>query len=116
VDDGKTDREDGLFHVSSSLNRDSIAAHGLDVTRMAAARGIAGSRQPEEDGCFLARGEWEADWFVRMNNTGGPVDVWAVDGVRVEQLVPAPNGFVFFPGTVPASSLTLVRRDIPPEP
>jgi hypothetical protein len=21
------------------------------------------------------------DFFVRMNNTGGPVDMWAVDGI-----------------------------------
>lgn len=65
-----------LFHVSSVANRRSIGAHGLDWTRMGAAPGIAGSRSPEVEGCFLA-GEEDVDWFVlTINNTGGPVDVW----------------------------------------
>ena len=35
-----------LYHVTSVLNRESIAQHGLDWRRMGAARGIAGSRAP----------------------------------------------------------------------
>lgn len=41
------------FHVSSSHNRASIGAHGLDWDRMGAAPGIAGSPVPEQEGCFL---------------------------------------------------------------
>lgn len=42
---------------------------------MGAAPGIAGSRTPEQQGCFLAPDEETAEWFVQMSNTGGPVDV-----------------------------------------
>ena len=35
-----------LFHVTSAANRESIRSHGLDWTRMGAARGIAGSMTP----------------------------------------------------------------------
>ena|SRR6516165_606939 len=71
-----------LFHVSSAANRESILAHGLDWTRMGVARGLAGSTAAEEEGVFLCRDQFEARFFVDMNNTGDPVDVWAVTGVR----------------------------------
>ena len=76
------------FHVISARNRASIAAHGLDWRLMAPATGIAGSPVPEQEGCFLAGDEWGTDWFVRMNDTGGPVDVWEVSGVDPESFVP----------------------------
>ena len=101
-----------LHHVTSVRNRASIEAHGLDVRRMGAARGIAGSSRPEQDGCFVVPDE-EADFFVRINNTGGPVDVWEVD-VDPEALVEDDGGFAWFPGTVDRSRLRLVRRDVPP--
>ena len=75
---------------------------------MGPARGIAGSRSPEAEGCFLGE-EHDVDWFVRMNNTGGPVDVWAVDGVDEDQLVTTGNGYRYLPGSVAAERLTLVR-------
>lgn len=81
---------------------------------MGAARGIAGSHEPEEDGVFLGLNEFEAHWFVRMNNTGGPVDVWAVDGVDQEQLVMTQSGYSYFPASIPAERLTLV--ELPPDP
>ena len=102
------------FHVTSSLNRASITKHGLDWARMAASCGIAGSSAPEAEGVFLCRDELEADWFVRMNNTGGPVDVWAVEGVDLRTLVDNGNGFGYLPEKVPASRLTLLRKDMPP--
>ena len=68
-------------------NRDSIARYGPDCSRIRAARGIAGSLQSEQHGSVLAADEFECDWFVRMNNTGGPVDVWEVDGIEAEDLV-----------------------------
>lgn len=103
------------FHVSSVLNRASIAEHGLDWSRMGAAPGIAGSRAPEQEGCFLGN-EWEADFFIRINNTGGPVDLWQVDGVADDDLVESPEGFSYLPRRIPSGRLTLLRTDIPAEP
>jgi hypothetical protein len=102
-----------LFHVTSVRNRESVTAHGLDWTMMKDSPGIAGSRRPEQDGCFLCLDESEVDWFVRMNNTGGPVDVWVVDDVDTDDLVVSGEGHSFFPGIIPAHSLKLLRRDIP---
>ena len=101
-----------VFHVTSVLNRDSIATHGLDWTRMADAPGIAGSRQPEEEGCFLCINDFEVSFFVRINNTGGPVDVWAVEGINDEELVTPPNGFQYVPRRIPPTQLSLYRRDL----
>jgi hypothetical protein len=102
-----------LFHVTSALNRDSIMRHGLDWTRMGAAPGIAGSRGPEQAGVFLCRDEFDASSFVRMNNTGGPVDVWAVEGIDEEQLITTGSGFSYFPDRISRHQLTLLGR--PPE-
>lgn len=103
-----------FFHVSSTSNRASIATHGLDVSRMGAAPGIAGSRSPEQNGCFLAWNECERDWFVQMNNTGGPVDVWRVRGVDAGRLVTSPQGYSYLPGTIAVEQLTLDDTDIVP--
>lgn len=69
------------------LNRQSIAQHGLDWTRMSAAPGIAGSRRPEVEGIFVCRDEEEAEFFLQINNTGGPVEApqFTVSG----ELIPA---------------------------
>lgn len=100
------------FHVSSSLNRESIREHGLDWVWMGAAWGIAGSRLPEVKGIFLCR-EYEVDWFTSMNTTGGDVDVWAVDGVDAESFLESPNGYFYVPEAIPSDRLTLVKTDIP---
>jgi hypothetical protein len=78
---------------------------------MGPARGIAGSRSAEVEGCFLGE-EHDVDWFVRMNNTGTPVDVWAVDE---DQLVTTGNGYRYLMGCVAAEFLTLLRlaRPVP---
>jgi hypothetical protein len=102
------------FHVSSVLNRESIQRHGLDPSRMGAAPGIAGSTRPEADGCFVTFFEAEAEFFVRMNNTGGPVDLWAVDEAADEVWVETDSGFSYLVGTVAVDRLTLIRRDLPP--
>ncbi|MBY6540328.1 hypothetical protein HQ325_16765 [Rhodococcus sp. BP-349] len=81
---------------------------------MGAARGIAGSSRPEQQGCFLAASAHERDWFVQMNNTGGNVDVWEVQGIKYTDLVESPQGFYFYPGVIDASKLRLVQRDLPP--
>jgi hypothetical protein len=102
------------FHVTSVKNRRSIAIHGLDWRRMGAAAGIAGSPVPEQEGCFLALDEWTTDYFVEMNNTGGPVDVWAVHDVDEADLVQSPQGYLYLPGVIPPDRLRLVRKDVPP--
>jgi hypothetical protein len=99
-----------LFHVTSALNRESIRAHGLDWTLMGAAPGIAGSGSPEVEGVFLCPSEFDAGFFVRINNTGGPVDVWAVDGIGEEELITTVSGFSYFPSRIPAHQLTLLSR------
>lgn len=101
-----------MFHVSSVRNRRSIEAYGLDVSRMGVAPGIAGSTRPEADGIFLSTDEWDANYFVRMNNTGGPVDVWQVDGVDAELMLGNGTGYFYLPGRIPPDRVTLVRRDL----
>ena len=104
-----------FWHVTSSLNRASILRFGLDWDRMQAARGIAGSTAPEQHGCFLCLHEGEVEWFVGMNNTGGPVDVWEVRGVDPGQLVESPEGHMFLPERISAARLTLTQKDVAPE-
>jgi hypothetical protein len=101
-----------FFHVTSVRNRASITAFGLDSSRMQEAGGIAGSRHPEEDGCFVCRGREEAGFFVEMNNTGGPVDIWEVDGIEQEDLVDAGSGFSYIPGRIPPERVTLFEQDL----
>lgn len=103
------------YHVSSALNRASITEHGLDWRRMGIAPGIAGSAEPEVQGCFLARGEHDRRHFVAMNNTGGPVDVWRVDHVDASRLRTSKHGYTYYPGTIDPDQLTLVDADIHPE-
>jgi hypothetical protein len=103
-----------LFHVTTSRNRKSIQTYGLDWRRMGAARGIAASREPEQEGSFLCVGEFEMEWFVGLNNTGGPVDVWAVEGVDPNELVESPEGRFYFPSVIAAQRLTLWRSDCAP--
>jgi hypothetical protein len=100
------------FHVTSSLNRESIARYGLDSRRMSAAPGIAGSTAPEQGGCFLCLSEFEKDWFVGMNNTGGTVDIWAVDGVDGTELVVSPENYHFVPRVIPPECLSIVECDV----
>jgi hypothetical protein len=80
---------------------------------MGAAPGIAGSPGPEQEGVFLCLDPGEADWFVRLNNTGGPVDVWAVDGIEMDSLRLSGEGHHFFPGKIGPQQVSLVRCDVP---
>lgn len=100
------------FHVSSSRNRESILEHGLDWERMGAARGIAGSRSPEVSGVFVCRDADEADYFVRMNNTGGPVDLWGVKEVDRASLVDNGSGYDYVAEKIPAARLVLFRTNL----
>jgi hypothetical protein len=76
---------------------------------MGAAPGIAGSTVPEADGVFLSPDEFTAEFFIRMNNTGGPVDLWAVSGIDEEQMLDNGSGFRYFPGRIAAAQVTLVE-------
>lgn len=67
-----------FYHVSSSVNRDSILTHGLNWRHMADEPGIAGSRRPEAEAVFLCRFS-EDEFFVRMGvGANRSVDVWVV--------------------------------------
>ncbi|WP_206425993.1 hypothetical protein [Nakamurella antarctica] len=99
-----------MFHVSSANNRASIRAHGLDWSRMSLASGIAGSCEPEADGIFVVPDYFTAEFFVRMNNTGGPVDVWAIDGVDEADLVETGTGFSYLPYLIDPARLTLLDQ------
>jgi hypothetical protein len=101
-----------FFHVTLSLNRESIGTYGLDWKRMGAAPGIAGSYGPEQEGCFLCRDDGEPDWFARMGSHRGPVDVWAVEGIDESALVESPEHYYFVPFAIPRSQLTLLRQDL----
>jgi hypothetical protein len=65
-----------LVHITAAVNRASIQRWGLDWSRMAAARGIAGSPRPELPVIFLDTVD-SVGFFRRMARE--PVDLWAVD-------------------------------------
>ncbi len=81
---------------------------------MKAASGIAGSMKPEQQGSFLCRDEFELDWFIGMNNKGGPVDVWEVSGVDPGRLVESPEGHYYLPDVIPPDRVHLAQADVPP--
>ncbi len=105
-----------LFHVSPSTNRASIDKHGLDWTLMSDMRGIAGSTSPELEGIFVCRGRDQADRFLRMNNSGGPADVWAIANVDEKELVVSTSGYSYVPRPIPRTDLVLVERAVPAAP
>jgi hypothetical protein len=104
------------FHVTSVHNRHSIETYGLDWMRMKDAPGIAGSGEPEQEGCFLCLDEHEVEWFLVGNNTGGSVDVWAVDCVDETELIESLEGHHYVAAPIPPERLSLIRRDIEPRP
>jgi len=74
------------------------------------AQGIAGSREPEVDGIFVPLDYFAAEYFVRLNNTGGPVDVWAIDDVEEADLVEPDSGFSYLPYRLGPQRLTLLNQ------
>jgi hypothetical protein len=88
---------------SASHNRASILEHGLDWRRMGAAPGIAGSRQPEADGVFLAEAADIAFFF----GFARPLDVWAVDVTGLE-LEDSPEGWPIRRRPIPRERLRLL--------
>lgn len=76
---------------------------------MAVAPGVAGSTEPELEGVFLATNQFEVDFFLEMNNTGGPVDLWEVAGIESSELVESSEGFSYYPARISADQIKLVR-------
>ena len=74
---------------------------------MGAARGIAGSTAPEENGVFLCRDESGARLFIDLDNTGGPVDVRVVTGIEEGGLVAGGPGFCYVPAAISPARVTL---------
>jgi hypothetical protein len=103
-----------MYHVTSSRNRGSIEVHGLDWSLMTTSPGIAGSREPEVDGIFVCPDTFTVDFFVGLNNTGGPVDVWAIDEVDQSHLVETSSGFTYLPSRISPERLTLLDQALPP--
>jgi len=79
-------------------------------------RGIAGSTGPEQEGVFLCQHVVDVEYFVSMNNTGGPVDVWSIEGIEDLELLDNGDGYFYFPGVIPPELLTLVHIDIDERP
>lgn len=52
------------------------------------------------------------DFSVRMNKTSGPVDVWEVDGVDINQMRENSGVFSYLPGVISVDRITLVQRDV----
>jgi hypothetical protein len=83
------------WHVSPSLNRESIRTHGLDWSLMGATGGIATGptfRGPEMEAVFLCASREEADFFVGFGSHPH-VDVWQID-VSGLALEPGPDGWM----------------------
>ena len=47
-----------------------------------------------------------------MNNTGGPVDIWAVEDVDLTDLIESGSGFSYVPHRIHAHRLTLHEQDL----
>jgi hypothetical protein len=104
--------------VSSSFNRSSITAHGLDWRRMAVTGGVAagpglgGPYGPELKAVFLCETLDDVEFFVGFGQHP-LVDVWAVDvtGLAIE---PGPDGWVLCREPIPAVRVRLLHADRPP--
>jgi len=96
-----------LVHITASVNRPSIQHWGLDWSRMGAARGIAGSTQPEVSGVFLDTID-SVCFFKTMARE--PVDLWAVD-VTDLWLENGPDGWYIHTSPIGPDRLRLLEGD-----
>ncbi len=98
-----------LYHVSASVNRGSILAHGLDPRLMGGERGIAGSERRELDGVFVCHDREEADYFVEMGLRHlEAVDVWEIDDPG-SVLQSNSGNYEYLPVAVPPERVRLVE-------
>jgi hypothetical protein len=105
------------WHVSPSVNRESIERHGLDWRRMGATGGIARGTtskdpRPEMEGVFLCESLASVDFFVGFGSHPA-VDVWEVDarGLPVEY---PDDSWPFVRVPIARSRLRLLRKGILP--
>jgi len=100
-----------LFHVSPSANRESIQAHGLDISRMSIP-GIAGSPCPEVDGVFLDDRLDGGFWWASFGVHAG-VDIWEVqaEGLSLEEH----DDRLICRDVIPPGRLTLIEASVSPE-
>jgi hypothetical protein len=101
---------EGVFHISASVNRESIRRHGLDNRYMGAAPGVFGIRELHGFQIYVC--EWDHIWLVGHRATF-PTDLWAVRSDR-EVLKVSGTGVSYLEGPVPPEALRLVLSDIPP--
>lgn len=87
-----------MFHVSPSINRASIRAHGLDISLMRGV-GIAGSRIPELEAVHLVDTLAGAHWYASFE-THDRVDVWEIDATDLS-LQEIEGGWVSFDAISP---------------
>jgi hypothetical protein len=97
-----------MFHVTASVNRDSVLVSGLDW-RLMSTPGISGNSEPEAEAIFVCQTLRDAEFFVGMARV--PTDVWTVrvDGLWIEN---GPAGWHLIAEPVPRERLALVRRNI----
>jgi hypothetical protein len=98
-----------LAHATASANRKSNMKWGLDWKRMANARGIAGSGQPELEAVFLDHLDG-IDFFTAMSRQ--PCDVWEVDvtGLWIEMH----EDWLIHRSPITPDRLRLIAKDLPP--
>jgi hypothetical protein len=82
---------------------------------MAAAPGVAAGPwriAPEENGIFLCRDWWEAEWFAEMALSGShdAVDVWEVSLPDDAEFVQTENGYGYHPHPIPRRAIHLVKE------
>jgi hypothetical protein len=101
-----------MYHVTASVNRESISKYGLDWARMADARGFTDRRTPEVPAIFLFS-EDELSYFTR--NILVPSDLWAV---RIEglDLDVGPNDSFISREPIAKDRVRLAQTDLEPDP
>jgi hypothetical protein len=67
------------------------------------------------DGVFLCRDWAEVEFVCQSDGVRGPVDIWAVEGVEVSELIEAPDGFVYSPNPISSERLRLAEGFRMPE-
>lgn len=69
---------------------------------------------PEVEGIFVCPDRFTVNFFFGPNNTGGPVDVWAIEEVDESHLVESSGGFSYLPYRIGPKRLTLLFQALPP--
>src|ERR1039457_3039886 len=75
-----------LFHVTSTLNRETILAHGLDWTRMGRP-GVSPEPGARGSGRVLVPGRIRGRLLRADEQHRRPVDAWSVTGIDEQHLI-----------------------------